>query len=371
MVELGNGSRIFTAAAALAVLGAGAARADALTDFYKSKRFNFIVASDAGGGYDTYGRVLMRHYGRHLPGTPNVVVRNMPGASGLRAMAHLYNTAPKDGSEIGIVYNTNLTEPLFGNKKAQYDATRMTWVGSMGKLQNICVTWHTSPVKTFEQMTREKQFTVAATGATGNSAQMPYLFNALLGTDIKVIAGYSTSGQRLALERGEVQGICGLGYSTLVASNPEWFTNKRINILIQVGLEKAPAMPNVPMVSDFIKDPRNRQVMDLIMLRQEWGRPIGGPGGIPADRVAALRAAFDATLKDPQFIAEAARVKLELEPIGGAQMEKLLAKAHAYPKDIIEATARLVTGKVSFGDCASFAKDSKQCAKKKAKKKSQ
>jgi hypothetical protein len=198
---------------------------------------------------------------------------------------------------------------------------------------------------------------------------VPYLFNALLGTDIKVIAGYSTSGQRLALERGEVQGICGLGYSTLVASNPDWFTKKRINILIQVGLEKTAAMSDVPMVSDFIKDARNRQVMDLIMLRQEWGRPIGGPPGIPADRTAALRAAFDATLKDPQFLAEASRVKLELEPITGQKMEQLLAQAYAYPKDVIDATARLVTGKVSFEDCATFAKDSKQCAKKTAKKK--
>lgn len=365
-------TRVSLSLAAGVLLAASAtvpAHADAVSDFYKGRRVSFIIASDAGGGYDTYGRVLMRHYNRHLPGAPNVVVKNMPGASGLRAMAYLYNTAPKDGSEIGIVYNTNLTERLFGNTKAQYDAVKMTWVGSMGKLQNICVTWHTSPVKTFEQLRKEKQFTVAATGVTGNSAQMPHLFNALLGMDIKVIAGYSTSGQRLALERGEVQGICGLGYSTLVASNPDWFTKKRINILIQVGLEKTVAMADVPMVSDFIKDPRNRQVMDLIMLRQEWGRPVGGPPGIPADRTAALRAAFDATLKDPQFLAEAKRVKLELEPITGRQMDQLLARAHAYPKDIVDATARLVAGKVNFEDCESFAKDSKQCAKKKAKKK--
>ncbi len=361
---------LLACAVALAGAGAGGAKADAVSDFYKGKRFSFIIASDAGGGYDTYGRVLMRHYNRHLPGSPNVVSKNMPGASGLRAGAYLYNTAPRDGTEMGILYNTNLLEPLFGNKKAHYDPMKMNWVGSMGKLQNICVTWQTSPVKTFEQLKGEKQFTVAATGVTGNSAQMPYLFNALLGTDIKVIAGYSTSGQRLALERGEVQGICGLGYSTLTASNPEWFEKKKINILIQVGLFKADAMPSVPMALDYIKDDKSRRVMELLLIRQEWGRPIGAPPAVPADRIQALRTAFDATLKDPKFLSEAKRVKLELEPLNGQQIHDLLAKAYGYPAEIIAAAGRLVTGKVSFDDCVKFAKDSKQCAKKKKKKKS-
>jgi tripartite-type tricarboxylate transporter receptor subunit TctC len=368
MAYLGKG---LLALAALATAGAGAARADAIADFYTKKNISFIVASGAGGGYDTYGRVLMRSYNRHVPGNPNVVVKNMPGASGLRASAYLYNSAARDGTEMGIVYNTNLLEQLFGNKAAHYDPRKMSWIGSMGKLQNICVTWHTNRVKTFEQLQREKAFTVAATGATGNSAQMPRIFNTLLGTDIKVIVGYSTSGQRLALERGEVEGICGLGYSTLAASNPEWIENKRINILIQVGLYKSPSMPNVPMALDHIKDEKNRKVMELLLIRQEWGRPIGGPSGIPADRLAALRTAFDATLKDPKFLDEAKKTKLELEPLTGQQMEELLAKTYAYPPDIIEAASQLVQGKAQFDACAKFAKDSKQCAKKKKKKKKQ
>ena len=293
----------------------------------------------------------------------------MPGASGLRASAYLYHNAAHDGTEMGIVYNTNLMEPLLGNKSAHYDPMKMSWIGSMGKLQNICVTWHTSPVKTFEQLQKEKGFTVAATGATGNSAQMPRIFNALLGTDIKVIAGYSTSGQRLALERGEVQGICGLGYSTLAASNPEWIAHKRINILIQVGLYKSDNLPNTPMALDYIKDKQNREVMELLLIRQEWGRPIGAPPGVPADRLAALRTAFNETLKDPKFEAEAKKTKLEIEPLTGQQMEALLKKAYGYPADVVDAAAKLVEGKARSAACSKYAKDSKSCAKKKKKKK--
>lgn len=342
--------------------------ADDTADFYKQKGISFIVAGGAGGGYDTYGRVLMRHFDKHVPGNPNVVVRNMPGASGLQASAYLYNSAARDGTEFGIVYNTNLFEPLFGNKAARYDAREMGWIGSMGKLQNICVSWHTSPVKTFEQLKDAKDFTVAATGATGNSAQMPRVFNALLGTQLKVIVGYSTSGQRLALERGEVDGICGLGYSTLAASNPDWISKKRINILIQVGLHPSDSLPGVPMALESIQDPTDRKVMELLLIRQEWGRPIGGPP-IPADRLALLRKAFQETLKDKAFLAEAEKTKLEIEPLSGEQMDELLAKAHGYPADIVEAAGRLVAGKGATAACAKFAKDSKQCAKKKKKKK--
>lgn len=368
-------TRVGTIAGA-AILAAGlstagltaAAMADDTADFYKKKGISFIVASGAGGGYDTYGRVLMRHFNNHVPGKPNVVVKNMPGASGLQASAYLYNSAARDGSEFGIVYNTNLFEPLFGNKAARYKAREMSWIGSMGKLQNICVSWHTSPIKTFEQLKAAKGFTVAATGATGNSAQMPRVFNALLGTGLKVIVGYSTSGQRLALERGEVDGICGLGYSTLAASNPDWISNKRINILIQVGLYPSDSLPGVPMALDSIQDPTDRKVMELLLIRQEWGRPIGGPP-MPAERLATLRASFEATLKDKAFLTEAEKTKLELEPITGEQMDELLAKAHGYPAEIVDAAGKLVAGKGSTAACAKFAKDAKQCAKKKKKKK--
>ena len=356
-------------AAVLAASVSATAHADAIADFYKKKDITFIVASGAGGGYDTYGRVLMRSFNRHVPGHPTVVVKNMPGASGLRAGGYLYNNAARDGSVMGIIYNTNLLEPLLGNKSAHYDPLKMNWIGSMGKLQNICVTWHTNPVKTFEQLQHQKKFTVAATGATGNSAQMPRIFNALLGTDIKVIAGYSTSGQRLALERGEVEGICGLGYSTLSASNPEWITHKRINILIQVGLHKSPNLPGVPMALDFIKDPHNLKVMKLLLIRQEWGRPIVAPPDVPADRVAVLRAAFNATLTDPKFVAEAKKTRLEIQPLTGQEMHKLLLEAYDYPQDVVASAAQLVEVKARLGSCSKYTKDVKWCRKAKKKKK--
>lgn len=363
------GLSVVMGAAVLAASVATAAQADPIADFYKKKDINFIVASGAGGGYDTYGRVLMRSFNRHVPGHPNVVVRNMPGASGLRASNYLYNNAPRDGSVMGIVYNTNLMEPLLGNKSAHYDPLKMGWIGSMGKLQNVCVTWHTNPVKTFEELKKEKGFTVAATGATGNSAQMPRIFNTLLGTDIKVIAGYSTSGQRLALERGEVQGICGLGYSTLIASNPDWIIHKKINMLIQVGLHKSPNLPDTPMALNFIKDKHNLQVMKLLLIRQEWGRPIGAPPDVPAGRLAALRAAFNATLKDPKFVSEAKKAKLLIQPLTGQKMHELLLEAYDYPRNVVESASKLVEVKAKFGSCSKYTKDAKWCKKKKKKKK--
>jgi tripartite-type tricarboxylate transporter receptor subunit TctC len=349
---------------------AGAVRADAVADFYKSKDLSFIVASGAGGGYDVYTRVFARTFNQHIPGHPNIVVRNMPGASGLRATNYLYNSAAKDGSEIGMLYNTNSLEPLLGNAAAHYDPLKMGWVGSIGKLQNICVTWHTSPVKTLADLKQHPDLTVAATGATGNSATMPRILNDVLGTNIKVIVGYSTSGQRLALERGEVQGVCGLGYSTLAASNPEWISGHEINILAQVGLHPDTRnMPNVPMVLDSVKDPKKKQVLELLLIRQEWGRPIATPPNVPGDRLSALQTAFDATMKDPKFIKDAAQAKLEVEPLTGKDIEGLLHRAYSYPKDVVQAAAKLVGApkQDELVACGKYTHDAAWCDKPKKK----
>jgi len=354
--------------AAVAAGFSGAATADAVGDFYKGRDLSFIVASDAGGGYDIYSRVFARTFNQHIPGQPSIVVRNMPGASGVRATNYLYNSAAKDGSEIGMIYNTNVLESLLGNASAHYDALKMGWIGSMGKLQNMCVTWHTSPVKTLDDLLQHPGLVVSATGATGNSATMPRILNDLLGTQMKVIVGYSTSGQRLALERGEVEGICGLGYSTLKASNPQWFTDRKINILVQVGLERDPQMSDVPMALDYVKDPKKKQTMELLLIRQEWGRPILTPPGVPADRLAALQTAFEATMKDPAFLKEAERAKLELEPLSAADITNLLHRAYAYPKDVVQAAAKLVGApkQDELVACGKYTKDAAWCAKEKA-----
>lgn len=362
------GLSVVIGAAMLAAGITSAAHADPIADFYKKHDINFIVGSGAGGGFDTYGRVLMRSYSRHVPGHPGIIVRNRPGGGSLIATNYIYNNAPRDGSVMGIVFNSAPLEPLLGNKSAHFNPLKMGWIGSIGKVHQVCVSWHTSPVKTFEELKKDKGFTVSAAGVAANAAQMPRIFNTLLGTHIKIIAGYSTSGMRLALERGEVQGICGISYATFLAATPDWIAQKKINILLQVGLHKSPYLPNVPMALNFIKNKLNLQVMKLLLLRQEWGRPIGAPPDVPVARLAALRTAFNATLKDPKFIADAKKAKLQIDPLTGQEMHKLLLEAYDYPKNVVAAASKLVEVKAKFGSCSKYTKDVKWCRKKKKKK---
>ena len=231
---------------------AGTANADAISDFYKGTRMTMFVGSGAGGGYDTYTRAFVRHYRKHIPGQPKMIVKNMQGAAGLRVTNYMYNKAKRDGSHVSSTFNTMMLEPLLGNKRAQFDVFKFNWLGSLGKLQAACVTWHTNSVKTLADA-KKKSVTVSATGATSNMSKMPRIFNWAVGTKFKVIQGYSTSGSRLALERGEVDGICGLGYSTLLASNPDWILKKKLNFLAQIGLFQHPQMTKVPMIITYKK----------------------------------------------------------------------------------------------------------------------
>jgi tripartite-type tricarboxylate transporter receptor subunit TctC len=363
-------SSIFMAAAGLAVAASGgAAEADAISDFYKNKQVSMIIASGVGGGYDTYSRTFARHLERKIPGNPKIVAKNMPGAGGLRATNFVYSKAERDGSLFASTYNTMTLEPLFGNKGAKFDVFKLNWLGSLGKLQAVCVSWHTSPIKTLAQA-KGKTLTVSATGATGNSAKMPLLFNWAVDTKFKVILGYSTTGSHLALERGEVDGICGLGYSTLKAARPDWIVNKRLNYLAQIGLYPHPALPDVPMVLNDVKDAKTKKVMELILTQQEPGRPFIAPPGVPKDRVQALRTAFMAAAKDPAFLADAERAKLEVTPMSGEEIDAILRRAYDYPRDVVEAAAKLVgpPAKGTVTNCNQFTKEAKWCRKAKKKK---
>jgi tripartite-type tricarboxylate transporter receptor subunit TctC len=354
---------------AVASLFAGAAAAQSVEAFYKKGGFRMVVASGAGGGYDTYTRVLARHYGKHLPGHPNIVVQNMPGASGMLATNWAYNSAPRDGSRILATYSAILSAHLLGNDKAKFDVRKFSFIGSIAKTQLLCVTWHTSPYKDIRQLVG-KSITVSATGRTGNSATLPLILNQLMDTKFKVIMGYSTSGSRLALERGEVDGICGLGLSTLQASNPDWFLKKRINVIAQIGLTSLPELKGVPNPIDFV-GPKEREVLEFNAILQETGRPYVAPPEIPADRFAALRAAFDATMKDKAFLAENEKLKLEVSPLTGKEMQGLIDKLYGFSPDVVARVGQIlgVATKSSVDDCATTAKDIKQCAKKKKKKK--
>jgi tripartite-type tricarboxylate transporter receptor subunit TctC len=316
--------------------------AETVEDFYKSHPITMLVGSGAGGGYDVYARTFARYWTNHIPGHPDIIAKDMPAAAGLAAASTLYNSAERDGSVVGAFTNGAAMDPLFGGPGAHYDPLQFKWLGSIGKLENVCATWHTSPVKSIAAA-RERQVIVAAAGATSNTAIVPNMLNALIGTKFKVIAGYDPgSGLTMAVESGEAEGICGLSWSTMKVSRPRWVSDHLLNVIVQMGLTKLADLPDVPSALELITDPQNRQVMELILLRQEAGRPFAAPPGTPADRVTALRQAFAETLKDPAFVAAAEQTRLEVDPLTGEEIEKMLAKAYAAPKAIVERAAALV-----------------------------
>jgi len=327
----------------IAIIGATpAAFAQSVEGFYKSHPIAMLVGSGAGGGYDVYARAFARYWTNHIPGRPNIIAKNLPAAAGLAAASTLYNSAERDGSVIGAFTNGAAMDPLFGNPGAHYDALQFNWLGSIGKLENVCATWHSSPVKTIADA-RAREVIVAAAGATSNTAIVPKMLNALIGTHFKVISGYDpSSGLTMAVERGETEGICGLSWSTIKASRPHWIKDNLLNVIVQMGLAKLRDLPDVPSALDLVEDAENRPVMKLILIRQEAGRPFAAPQDTPADRVAALRQAFQETLADPDFIAEATQTQLEITPMSGEEIEKMLVTAYAAPKDVVKRAADLI-----------------------------
>jgi tripartite-type tricarboxylate transporter receptor subunit TctC len=329
--------------ALLAIAAAGhPALADPVADFYRGKSITMLVASGVGGGYDTYARVFARYAPKFIPGNPNIIAKNMPAAGGLVAANTLYNNVDKDALTIAALSNVSTLDPLFGNAGARYDPLKLGWIGSIGKLQNVCATWHTSPVKTIEDA-KKREVIVAGAGASSNTAVVPRIINELLGTRFKVVSGYDPAGGlTMAVESGEAEGICGLSWSTMKASRPDWITGKKLNVLVQMSMEKLPELNDVPSALDLVTDPARKRVLELILIRQETGRPFATAPGSPPDRLAALRAAFEATMKDPEFIADAERNQMEIEPLTGAAIEALLQKAYASPPGVVAQAAALV-----------------------------
>jgi tripartite-type tricarboxylate transporter receptor subunit TctC len=324
-----------------ALLLPGGAAAQPIEDFYKGKQIVLLVGTAAGGGYDTYARTLARHMPKYIPGAPVIVVKNMPGADGAIAATTLYNSALRDGTTIAALTNGIAMDPLFKRFVGRFDALKFNWLGSIGKLMNVCVTWNTSPVKTIEEA-RAHEVIVSASGATSNSAMMPKITNTLLGRKFKIVAGYTDNDLALAMERGEVEGLCGLAYSSLKATQPNWFAEKKVNVLLQIGLTRAPDLPDVPSALELVSLPQDKKVLELILARQEMGRPFAAPPGVSANRVGLLRSAFQATLKDPEFLSDAKRLQMEIDPLTADEIETLLKKTYAAPQAIVAQAAKLV-----------------------------
>jgi len=326
----------------IAAMVAVPAQADPVADFYRGKSITMLVASGVGGGYDTYARVFARHAIKFIPGTPNIIAKNLPAAGGLVAASTLYNNVDRDALTIAALANVSTLDPLFGNPGARYDPRKFGWIGSIGKLQNICATWFTSPVKNIEDA-KKRNVIVAGAGAASNTAVVPRIVNELLGTRFNVVAGYDPAGGlTMAVESGEAEGICGLSWSTIKASRPDWLAGKKLNVILQMSMEKLPELMDVPSALDLVTDPARKRVLELILIRQETGRPLATAPGSPPDRLAALRKAFEATMKDPEFLADAERNQMEIEPLTGVGIEAFLDKAYAAPADVIAQAAALV-----------------------------
>lgn len=320
-------------AAAVANLACAAAQTP-----YPAKQIRMVIASGPGGGYDVYARIFAAHLGDHLAGRPSVVPENMPGAAGLLVMNWAANAAPRDGSVLVEPFNVALAAPLFGEPSAKFDPRRFGSVGSLGDLQNICATWETSSIVDLDAA-KTRPVAVAAEGAQSNTATIPAILNFMLGTKFKPVLGYATKDMRLALERGEVEGICGLGWSTLEASSPDWIEHHRLHILAQTGERAQKGLETTPLLIDLVKDERQKQILRALEFPEEIGRPILTPPGTPADLVAALRRAFDETMKDPAFLADAQKAKLDLDVVSGSDMSALIAAAYATPADLVAQAA--------------------------------
>jgi tripartite-type tricarboxylate transporter receptor subunit TctC len=307
-------------------LAAAEARGDAIGDFYTGKRVTLVIGYTAGGGYDQYARVFARYASRHIPGAPAIVPQNMPGASSRKAANWLYSAAAKDGTALAILGQNTALDQALGEDNVQFDARRFTWIGNMAEVNNVLAVWHTTGVNTIADA-RQKQLVIGATGASSPSVIYPQVSNYVLGTKFKIIAGYPGSAEiALAMERGEVDGRGSSSWSSWMATKPDWVREKKIVPLFQVGSRRDPAIGDVPLWSDLPQDADDRDVLAALSSSISIGYSIIGPPDIPSARVVALRSAFDTTLRDPAFLAEAKKQKMEINPISGDRVAEVVAR---------------------------------------------
>ena len=310
-----------------------AAQAQTAAEFYQRNTVSLYVGSGVGGGFDSYARIFAPHFRRHIPGAPSIVIKNMPGAAGLTSMNFIYGSAPRDGSAILASFNTVVLESLYGRANAKFDPRLMGWIGSIGKQTATCLTWHATAIKTIDDA-RSREVLVGATGDGSTPVMYPNLLNAMLGTRFKVILGYSTPGMRIAVERGEIDGICGVAWETHMASVPHWIIGNKVNLLLQLGLKETPHLRGVPLALELIPKLDDRSVFELLAIPQEFGRPIVAPPDVPADRLKALQQAFEATMTDKDYLADAQRAHQFVDPLPPAEIASLVARAYAAPEEV-------------------------------------
>jgi tripartite-type tricarboxylate transporter receptor subunit TctC len=316
-----------------------AAGADPVADFYKGKQISWILSAGAGGGYSAYAHAFAPFFAQHIPGKPDIVIQNMPGAGGIKAMNYLMSAAPKDGTTIGLVHSSVSFAPLYGMHGAKFDPRKAQWIGSLNTASAICIAWHTAGIDNWQDL-HNKQLIVGTTGAGSQMATLPAVLDNLFATNIKIVSGYTGGNEvYLAMERGELTGRCGGLVDSIDSTRPDWFSKKLVTVPIVLAMKRLPRFPDVPAIGEFAKDKKTKQVLQLIFSPQGMDRPLFAPPGVPADRVAALRAAFNAAMDDPAFIAEAKKQHLGIDKVSGKEVAQIVDDAYAMSPDVIKAAS--------------------------------
>jgi tripartite-type tricarboxylate transporter receptor subunit TctC len=321
----------------LAVAFSPVAHAQDSAEFYRGRTVSLVAGFNPGGGADTYARLVARHLGRHIAGNPTVVVRNMQGAGSVVAANHIYNVSPKDGTELGLFAGNITIDPLMGGTQHKYDARKFGWVGAPSSDSNVCLSSLSSSFKSIDDVIRREMIT----GTSGTSTyDFPVVMNNVIGTKFKLVKGYGGSAAlRLAMERGEIEGFCGVGYNSMRTAG---LADGKANILVQVGLAKNPHMSNVPFIFDYAKSDEDRQIFRLVFGWLDLERPIGAPPGVPEERLRALREGFDRAMKDPALLADAEKAQVGIEPMSGAAIAAFVDEAYRAPAEVGKRAAQML-----------------------------
>jgi tripartite-type tricarboxylate transporter receptor subunit TctC len=327
--------------AGASILSIVSAHAETPEQFFSGKNITVSIGYAAGGTYDATARLLTRHMPRHIPGRPNMVAQNMPGSGGIKQILHLFSVAPRDGTAMGMLSRSYAIEPIFNPGSAKYDPVRFNPIGSTSTEVSVGVVWHTNRVKTLNDLFTHP-ITTGATGVTDDTGRFPTLLNNLAGTKIRVVTGYRGGNDvTLAMERGEVDARFGWSWGSLKSRSKDWLDDKKINIIVQMALAKAEDLPDVPLIMDFAKTEKDRRALELLFSPQAVAWPIVAPPDVPKDRLAALRRAFDATMKDPAFVAEAMKMRIDVEPVTGEAMQEIVKRLHGFDRSVIDRAIEL------------------------------
>jgi len=304
-------------------------------EFYKGKQVDLYIGYSVGGGYDIYARLLARHMGKHLPGKPVVVPKNMDGAGSLRLANWLYQAGPRDGTAFGTIGRGIAFDPLLGGQGAQFKATEYGWIGSANDEVSVCVAWSKTGITRIEEL-YSRELIVGGTGATADTDLFPRVMNGVLGTRFRLVSGYPGGNDiTLAMERGEVDGRCGWSWSSVKTNHPQWVKDGTLRLLVQLALAKHADLPDVPLVMDLVKTEEQKALLRLVFARQVMGRPFLAPPGVPKERLALLRKAFLETMQDKAFLAEAQKLNLEITPVSGEKVQELVAEMYRTPPEIL------------------------------------